>query len=39
MYALAIRIKINMTTKKPPQNILRRTIESIMANQKQTWQG
>jgi hypothetical protein len=39
MYALTIRIKINMIAEKPPQNNLRRAIESIMANQKQTWQG
>jgi hypothetical protein len=39
MYVLATKIKINMTTEKPPQNILKKAIESIMANQKQTWQG
>jgi hypothetical protein len=36
MYALATRIKINMIAKKPSQNTLRKAIELVLANQKQT---
>jgi hypothetical protein len=38
MYVLITKIKINMIVEKPPQNILRRAIKLVMANQKQTWQ-
>jgi hypothetical protein len=39
MYALVTKIKVNMIVEKPSQNILKKAIELVMANQKQTWQG